>query len=248
MKWYVLAAALVCLTFLLCAAGCTTDSSSDVIRVGVGEDFPPWSYPNENGEYIGFAVETISMIAKQNGKEVEIVPLPWPDIVDNVADGTVDVIFGGLTITPERAQIIDFTMPYVFVNKGAAVWSDSPLTLEDVLSGEYKIATLDGGTSYNWLLENVGGEIYPMPTVDAAFSELQNRNVDAVVYDEVSINRYVRSGPFKKVGTIETYGPHAGAVKKGNAELRDLINDGITALRTSPEWQQLHTKYNIPYS
>lgn len=239
----------ITLLLLVSAAGCVDSSSGQkTLRVGVGDHYAPWAYPDENGEYIGFDVESIKWIGAQNNMEVEIVPLTWANIIDNVADGTVDVVYCGLTITETRAEVVDFSMPYMMVNRGIAVHADSSLTKEEVLSGNVLVAAVGGGTNYQWVVSNLPEtSVKPLANIDLAFAELEAGRVDAIIFDEVTVNKYIRSGPFKLIGIIEANEQYGVGIRKGDTETMELFNEWIPKLRTSLEWQTLHTKYNIPY-
>lgn len=238
--------AVVCILLLACAGGCLGEPQT--LRVGVGENYAPWAYPDENGEYAGFDVESVKWIAKQNNMEVEIVPLPWDNIVDRVADGTVDVVYCGLTITPERAEVVDFSMPYLLTDRGVAVRADSNLTREEVFSGKVKVGAVAGGTGYFWTVEHYpDADVIPIEDIDLAFKELAAGDIDAIVFGETTVNRYARSGPFKVLDVINVNEPFAVGIRKGDTGLRDMFNEWIPKLRSDMEWQTLHAKYNIPY-
>jgi polar amino acid transport system substrate-binding protein len=242
-------------------AGCvgTPQAENKTLVVGIGENFPPYAYPDGNGTYTGFDVESMQWIADQNGLNVSFKPLPWTDIVKNVANGTVDIVYCGLTITPEREAIVDFSTPYMTVNTAIAVRNDSSLTKQDVLSGNVSIATQNGGTSHAWIERNLNetgklaaGNLRPQPTsrlLEMHFLCLQmERVMRSFMNDEVTVNAYIAKGVAKKVGTIETNEPCAVAVRKGDTATLQLINTGIADLKASPKWQELMDKYAITLS
>lgn len=81
------------------------------IKVGLGT-FVPWAFPNKNGELIGFEVDVANKLASDLGIQLELVPTAWDAIIPSLVAGKFDVIIGGLTITPDRAKSVDFTIPY----------------------------------------------------------------------------------------------------------------------------------------
>ncbi|MDE2517904.1 MAG: ABC transporter substrate-binding protein [Methanocorpusculum sp.] len=247
----------LCLVATVVIAGCigTPPAENKTLIVGIGENFPPYGYPEENGTYTGFDVESMRWIADRNGLDVSFKPLPWQDIVKNVADGTVDIVYCGLTITPERAEIVDFSNSYMTVNTAIAVRPDSSFTEKDVLSGNVSIATQSGGTSHLWIEKNLNetgilaaGNLRPQPTIEDAFGMLAAGTCDAVIYDDVTVNAYVAKGVAKKIGTIETNEQYGVAVRKGDTATMQLINNGIADLKVSPAWQELLGKYAITLS
>lgn len=82
-----------------------------VLRVGLSS-FVPWAMQDKSGKYVGFEVDVATRLAKDLGLELELVPTRWSGIVPALLTGKFDVIIGGLSITPERALKVNFTIPY----------------------------------------------------------------------------------------------------------------------------------------
>ncbi|MDV0443389.1 ABC transporter substrate-binding protein [Methanorbis rubei] len=241
-----------CLIVAVVASGCIGTPAEKKLIVGIGENYPPYGYPDTNGTYVGLDVESMQWIADQNGFDIAYTALPWTNIVDNVADGTVDIIYCGLTITPERSEIVDFSNPYLSVNIAVAVLPNSSLTKEDVLSGNASVTTQKGGTSYAWTEKNLNetgilgeGAFMPQATINDAFAMLADGTCDAVIYDEITVNSYVARGVAKKIGVIEVNDPYGVAVRKGDNETLQMINKGIADLQASSKWQELLDKYGV---
>lgn len=85
--------------------------AADTVKVGLGT-FVPWAFPNKDGELIGFEVDVANKLAEDLGVKLELVPTAWDAIIPSLVAGKFDVIIGGLTITPDRAKTVDFTIPY----------------------------------------------------------------------------------------------------------------------------------------
>ncbi|MDV0443388.1 ABC transporter substrate-binding protein [Methanorbis rubei] len=246
-----------CLIATVVISGCigVPDAEKKLIVVGIGENNPPYGYPDANETYVGLDVESIEWIAKQNGYDVAYLGLPWTGIVENVANGTVDILYCGLTITPERSEIVDFSDPYMIVNFAIAVLPNSSLTKEDVLSGNVSISTQTDGTSHVWTEKNLNetgilaeGNLRPQATIDDAFVMLAEGKCDAIIYDEVTVNSYVARGLAKNIGVIEVNELYGVAVRKGDNETLQMINKGIADLQASPKWQELLDKYGVVLS
>lgn len=83
------------------------------------------------------------------------------------------------------------------------------------------------------------------PVIADTFTAMNQGDCDAVIYEEFTVNLYTSQGLGKKVGTIETNEQYAVAVPKGNAEMMQMLNDGIAKLKASPKWDELTEKYQI---
>src|SRR5512137_954331 len=84
---------------------------SGTIRVGVNPTLPPLGKFNEKNEIVGFDVDIATEIAKMLGVKLEVVQVGSPDRIPFVASGKIDFVMGAMTRNPERAKVIDFTVP-----------------------------------------------------------------------------------------------------------------------------------------
>ncbi len=81
------------------------------LRVGLAT-FVPWAMRDRNGDLIGFEVDVAKKLAGDMGVRVEFVPTAWEGIIQALVAGRFDIIISGMSITPERALVVDFTRPY----------------------------------------------------------------------------------------------------------------------------------------
>lgn len=80
------------------------------IRVGVAE-FAPWTIRTKSGELIGFEIDVARKIASDMGVKAEFTVYQWEQIIPALQQGEIDVIAGGMAITPARALQVNFTRP-----------------------------------------------------------------------------------------------------------------------------------------
>lgn len=81
------------------------------LRVGVNPTLPPLAKFSDKNELEGFDVDVAKEIARLLGVELELVQVGSPDRIPFVASGRIDIVMGAMTRTPERAKVIDFTVP-----------------------------------------------------------------------------------------------------------------------------------------
>jgi polar amino acid transport system substrate-binding protein len=85
--------------------------SSGTIRVGVNPTLPPLGKFDEKNQIVGFDVDFATEIAKMLGVKLEVVQVGSPDRIPFVVSGKIDFVMGAMTRNPERAKVIDFTVP-----------------------------------------------------------------------------------------------------------------------------------------
>src|SRR6056297_2958313 len=140
--------------------------SAETLRVVTDPSFVPFEMMDqETGEMIGFDMEIIREVADRAGFEIDLNTMDFNGIIPALQTGNVDIAIAGITITEERAEIVDFSDPYYDSGLRILVSAndDSVQQLED-LEGK-KIGTKVGSTSYDFLEENLGDEadITPYP-------------------------------------------------------------------------------------
>lgn len=99
-----LAAVIVLLT------SCVGDGT---VRMGTEGAYPPYNFINDQGEVDGFERELGDELCRRANLDCEWVTNDWETIIPNLVDGRYDTILAGMSITPKRDEVIDFTQPYI---------------------------------------------------------------------------------------------------------------------------------------
>ena len=100
--------------------------------VGSDTTYPPFEMVNEQGEIVGFDVDVVNAICERINCVARFQTTAWDGIFPALAQGEFDMVASGVSITPERDQIVDFTEPYLVVNQAITVRvEDAALTAED---------------------------------------------------------------------------------------------------------------------
>ncbi len=168
------------------------------LRLGLSGNQPPLNMRNREGEIIGLEVELVGELADSMGLDVEVVPMPFADLLGALEDGTVDLVASGMTITPERNARVAFAGPYVISGKSFLTKDEEILLALDEeelnLEGR-RYAALRGSTSEIFVRRNLAAsEAVPTQDYDAAVQMVIAGEVDALIADfpicAVSILRY----------------------------------------------------------
>ncbi|MBC7122824.1 MAG: basic amino acid ABC transporter substrate-binding protein [Pseudothermotoga sp.] len=218
------------------------------VTVGTSADFPPFEYI-ENGQFVGFDMDLMREIAKIAGFELKFVDMSFDSLIPALRAGQIDVAAAAMTITDERKMVVDFSMPYWTADQSIIVKADSDLTIT-VLFGKYRIGVQTGTTGDLWCTENlVEKGLLPernlkrYDTFILALSDLLNGNIDAIVLDSPVANRFAATKPVKVVGIIVTGEQYGIAVRKGNKELLDKIDQALKTLIETGKINELIDKY-----
>lgn len=205
---------------------------SDVIRIGVFTDKAPFGYIDENGKNQGYDVYFTDRLAKDLGVQVEYISLDPASRVEYAETGKADIVAANFTVTPERAEKVDFSLPYMKVSLG--VVSPDGAVIKSVEELKDKTLIVSKGTTAEYYFSKNHPEV-KLQKYDSyadAYNALLDGRGDAFSTDNTEVLAWAKSNPGFTVG-IESLGDVdtiAVAVQKGNTDLLDWINNEIKEL------------------
>jgi polar amino acid transport system substrate-binding protein len=218
------------------------------IVVAQDATWPPMEFVNEKKEIVGFDTDLMIAVAKEAGFKVEFKNVAWDGIFGALAAGKVDVICSSVTITEERKRSMDFSIPYFKIRQGLVVPKDSTAKTLNDMKGKTLGAQI-GTTGFFAIKKTEGVNPKSYDEIGLAMEDLYNGRIDGVVCDDPVAALYALQKPeykakLKIAAVLDTGDEHYGvAVKKGNAEVLNLINKGIKAVLEKGLDQQLKTKW-----
>ncbi|TQR32997.1 ABC transporter substrate-binding protein [Campylobacter sp. MIT 99-7217] len=206
-----------------------------VIRIGVFSDKPPFGFVDTNGVNQGYDVYFAKRLAQEllgDENKIQFVLVEAANRVEFLKSDKVDVILANFTQTPERAEQVDFTLPYMKVALGVAVKSDLEVNGVDDLKD--KTLILNKGTTADAYFTANYPEIKTLKFDQntEAFAALLDGRGEALAHDNTLLFAWTKENPNFKVAIKELGNQDviAAAVAKGNDELKNFINDLITKL------------------
>lgn len=230
---------------LLMAVGTGCGKSQSVLKVGTDAAYAPFEYIDKDGNYAGFDIELILMIADELDMTLELQNIGWDGIIPGLMNGNYDCLISAMTITEERLKQIDFSEPY-FVIKQAIVVKENNTIINGMadLTGK-TIAVQNGTTGDLYASEIPGVAMKRYDNNPLAVQDLINNNADAAVMDDLVAYDTIKNISGLKVIEVdeaieETYGI---GVKKGNDDLLEKINDAIDTLKSNGQLDELIAKY-----
>lgn len=215
---------------------------SGKLVVGVFSDKNPFGYVDENGDYQGYDVYFAERLAADLGVDVEYVSTEAANRVEYLETGKVDVILANFTVTEERAQSVDFALPYMKVALGVVSPDSALITTPEELNGKTLIVT-KGTTAETYFTENYPEvELLKFDQYTEAYNALLDGRGDAFSTDNTEVLAWALQNEgftvgIESLGDLDTIAP---AVSKGNDTLKDWINEEIVALA---EEQFFHADY-----
>ncbi|WP_206955490.1 transporter substrate-binding domain-containing protein [Trinickia acidisoli] len=219
------------------------DADAGTLKVATDATFAPMEF-TENGARTGFDIDLMNALAKAMGKQVQWTDIDFKGLIPGLVAHRFDVAISAIYITPERAQVVDFTEPYYAGGLVALVKADSPIkTLAD-LNGK-KVSVQVGTKSVNYLQEH-----YPqvqrveVEKNEEMFDLVGIGRADAAVTGKPAAYQFVRTRPGFRVLdeqlTTEKYGI---AVRKDEPQLRDALNAAIEKIKADGTYAVIVKKW-----
>jgi polar amino acid transport system substrate-binding protein len=249
MKQWKLFCVLMVVVMLLATLSACAQPAAKKIVIASDASFPPMEFVDEAKKIVGFDIDLINAIAKDQKLEVEVKNTAWDGIFAGLEAGQYDAIISSVTVTDERKQKYDFSEPYFDANQGIVVRADDSAikAAKDLVGKTVGVQIETTGAIAVRKIE--GAKIKQFDTPDLAMLDLVNKNVDAVVVDTpVAAGYALQSDQFKgklkiasEIVTNEVYGL---TVKKGDpTKLLPLFNAGLKNVKASGEYKKIYEKW-----
>ena len=234
------------LTLGMTACGSSSDKKSDTvyrsldeikesgtINIGVFSDKNPFGYVDENGDYQGYDVYFAERLGEDLGVDVNFVSTEAANRIEYLQTGKVDVILANFTVTDERAEEVDFALPYMNVALGVVSRDDNVIESLDNWNPDDSIIVISGTTAETYLVENYPDiQLQKFDSYATAKEAFENGTSVAWANDNTEVIAFALQNDGYTVG-IPSLGSNdtiAPAVTKGNDTLLNWINDEITSL------------------
>ncbi|MDD7122423.1 MAG: cysteine ABC transporter substrate-binding protein [Clostridiales bacterium] len=205
---------------------------SGTLVIGVFSDKKPFGYVDENGDYQGYDVYFARRLAQDLGVELKLVSVDAPNRVEYLTSAKVDIILSNFTVTPARAEVVDFALPYMKVALGVVSPDSALITTAAQLAGKTLIVS-KGTTAETYFAENHPEvRLLKFDTYTEAFNALLDGRGDALSTDNTEVLAWALENPgftvgIESLGSLDTIAP---AVQKGNDTVRAYIDEEIKAL------------------
>jgi len=234
-------------------AGCAPAQKSMTIEKGklimsTNAAFPPYEMTDDKGGFIGIDVEIAGAIAKELGLELVIQDMGFTAALEAAQKGKSDIVMAGVSVTPEREDVMLFSKSYATGVQVVIVKEGSDVTMDNL--GEKMIGTQMGTTGYLYASdtpENGGyGEDHVIAYENGmtAVQALVNGQVDCVIIDSAPAQEYVKANP--GLTTLEgswVEEDYAIGMAKTNTELQKAVNEALDKLTKNGTIQSIIDKY-----
>ena len=226
---------------ILLLTGCKRDDNKLILATEAG--FAPYEY-YQDGEIVGVDIDIAREIALSLGKELVIKDVSFDFIINEIKSGKSDIGAAGMSITKERLEEVDFSVEYAVSNQVVIVPMDSKITSIDQISNQ-RIAVQLGTVADSYVNENYkDATVIRQKKYLSMVEDLKAGKVDLIIMDLLPASEIVKSNDGLKILDEYVFTDKYGmAIKKGNKELLDKVNDVLTRLMSEGKIEEYTIKH-----
>jgi polar amino acid transport system substrate-binding protein len=216
------------------------------IRVAIDLGVPPYGMTDGQMNATGSDVETARLLAKDLGVELEIVQTTGANRIPFLQTGKADIVVSSLSVTPERAQVIDFSVPYAHILSVIAGPKTVTIKSFDELTGK-RVATTRGTTNDKLATEGAkGAQIVRFDDDATLITAVTSGQVDVVATSPALVKTMRDNAPQRDIETkfVMKGFPLGIGMRKGETKLQTWINEWIQTKTSNGQLAAIHKKFH----
>lgn len=249
-KLFALTMILVLVLTMGLMTGCGS-KDDEVLVVGLDDTFAPMGFRDEEGTLVGFDIDLANAVAEEMGVQVEFKPIKWEAKEMELKSKTIDCVWNGMSVTPERLESMALTNKYLNNKIVLMNLADSTLDVTDAKQlGDLKIGTQKDSAALEVLQANEQYELFKdniveYDTYDVAIMDLKAGRVDVIAVDQV-LGEYTNNnldGAMKECTYSLGDDFYVIGCAADNTELRDKLNENLKKVIDSGKAAEISNKW-----
>lgn len=216
--------------------------------VGLDDAYPPMGFRDEKGEIVGFDIDMAKATAAKMGVQVKFQPVVWTNVIMELTNKNIDMIWNGMTITAERKEKINFSKPYLNNRLIIVTKADSKLKSKADLAGK-KVAVQSGSSAEDAVKKESAtlklGEMVGFADYPSALMDVSAGRIDAVVIDEVVGRYYIAKKPGMYQVMEDNFGgeEYGIGIRKTDAAFQAELQKAIDAMNADGTSKTISEKW-----
>ena len=215
--------------------------------VGMDLSYPPFEMRDERGAPAGVSVDLAQALGAHLGRPVEIESIPFAGLIPALKTGKLDLIISSMTATPERAQSIDFSEPYVQTGLCLLVGAKTSIqSIADADRAGQTVVVVKGTTGHLYATQRLkSARVLVLDQPATCVLEVAQGKAEAFLFDQISTlkNWQKNQGTTRALLTPFQAETWAIGLRKGNDELRAQVNAFLADYRAKAGFERLGDRW-----
>jgi polar amino acid transport system substrate-binding protein len=235
------------LAILFALVACSRPSGTAPLRVGMELAYPPFEMTDENGRPAGISVDMAEALGRFLGRPVEIQNIPFDGLIPALRTKRIDLIISSMTATPERAESVAFSDPYLKTGLCLLVRAGSDInSIRDADRKGTRIAVKKGTTGHAFASKAIrNASVLVLDKENACVLEVVQGKADAFIYDQMSTYQNWRKNETTTRALLTPFQSESWAIalRKGDEDLRERVNKFLRDYRDRGGFEALGDKW-----
>ena len=255
-KWIIAIIGVLVLTLTGCAKSNNADTwqtmeKNKQVVIGLDDSFVPMGFEKKNGQLTGYDIDLARAVFKEYGIKVSFQTIDWSMNVTELRNGTIDLIWNGYSITPERKKKVAFSRPYLRNRQVLVVKKNSGIDNFAQMK-KYELGMQTGSTAEQWYetKQNVlhAKKTILYDTISNSFLDLNSGRIQGILLDEVYADYYIahmaKSSEYKVIQNDRVpMDLFAVGMRKDDKTLQKKLNEGLARLQKNGKLRQINKKW-----
>ncbi len=220
------------------------------LKVGFEAGYMPFEMTDKKGRFVGFDIDMAKEMAKAMGVKFVPVNTAWDGIIPALITGKFDILMSGMTVTQERNLKVNFADPYIIVGQTILInkkHENVVTSYKDLNHSKFTVTSKLGTTGEQAVKRLIPKCNYKsFETEPEAALEVVHGKADAFVYDLpycVVFNAQQGAGKLVFLDQPFTYEPLAWAVRKGDPDFLNWLNNFLSQVKNDGRYERIHSKW-----
>ena len=225
------------------------------VVIGLDDSFVPMGFREKNGKLVGYDIDLAKAVFKQYGIKVDFQTIDWSMKETELKNGTIDLLWNGYSVTPQRAKKVAFSRVYLLNKQVLVTKKKDHISNFNDMKGK-SLGVQNGSTGATVLdeypkllkdkIKNHKAVLYD--TFPDAFIDLNAGRIQGILMDEVYADYYIKHQKDSSVYRVysDPQMPQdyfAVGMRKGDKTLQKKVNEGLARLQKNGELRQINKKW-----